>query len=214
MLTFMRAEAGISWRSWNQTFKHQTIFRRKPIKTQLSFFLQYGQVLFNCNAFYCPGAAIACRIFHRHQFAGTNPGYTPGTNKCACNRYGCIEPANKFGAGVDDVYTAGATEKSPSLGHYPNWFRCGYAGPADNWFAKKKKKQVAGGRGHRCLEDAGTAVNQFTTLFAQLLLANASGFALNAKPIPRIYPIASRNASLLLKLGLVLMSACTSISTL
>src|SRR6185312_415034 len=58
------------------------------------------------------------------------------------------------------------------------------------------------------------APRQLTTLFAQLLLANASGFALNAKPIPKIYPMASFRASLLLKCGLVLMSACTSMSTL
>ena len=34
----------------------------------------------------------------------------------------------------------------------------------------------------------GSAISsvQFTTLLAQLLLANASGLALNAKPIPRI----------------------------
>ena len=53
-----------------------------------------------------------------------------------------------------------------------------------------------------------------TTLLAQLELANASGFALKANFMPMIYPIASFNASLLLKFGLVLMSACTSISTL
>jgi hypothetical protein len=40
---------------------------------------------------------------------------------------------------------------------------------------------------------------QFTILLAQLLLANASGLALKAKPIPNIYPMASRKASLLLK---------------
>ena len=35
-------------------------------------------------------------------------------------------------------------------------------------------------------------------VLAQLLLAKASGFALKAKPIPKIYPVASRSASLLL----------------
>jgi hypothetical protein len=46
-----------------------------------------------------------------------------------------------------------------------------------------------------------------TILFAQQELAKASGLALKAKPIPRIYPVASFKASLLLNPALVLMSA-------
>src|SRR5690606_35255479 len=52
-----------------------------------------------------------------------------------------------------------------------------------------------------------------TILFAQFVLAKDSGFALKTKPMPRIYPMASLSATLDSKLGLVLMSACTSGST-
>ena len=46
-----------------------------------------------------------------------------------------------------------------------------------------------------------------TTLFAQQLAANASGFALNENPMLMIYPIASDRDVLDANLGLVFISA-------